>query len=240
MHKSTINKEEVEKFSKIADEWWDKNGKFKPLHKFNPIRLEYIKNNIYKHFNLKDSVKNINILDVGCGGGLLAEPISQMGANVTGIDASEKNIEVAKIHAQKSKLEINYQNIDLAKIASEKKKFDVILAMEIVEHVDNVDEFIKLLSESLKKNGILFIATINRTPESYLKAIIGAEYILRWLPRGTHDWKKFLKPSEIYEMSYENNLKLVESIGFDYNLIKDEWKLTKNLNVNFAMIFEKS
>jgi 2-polyprenyl-6-hydroxyphenyl methylase/3-demethylubiquinone-9 3-methyltransferase len=232
--KTTINKEEVAKFSKIADEWWDKNGKFKPLHKFNPVRLKYIEKIISDYFKNN----NISLIDVGCGGGLLSEPMANWGYQVTAIDASEKNIEVAKLHAKKSKLKIDYQNIDLSDLINKKQKFDVILAMEIIEHVDNVDLFVKQLSQILKKDGLIFIATLNRTISSYVKAIIGAEYILRWLPRGTHQWKKFLKPSQIYEMAKENNLNLIESTGFDYNIISDEWKLTNNLNVNFAMVFK--
>ncbi len=243
MIKSTINKEEVEKFSKISDEWWDKNGKFKPLHKFNPIRIAYIRDKIISHFNLKKDIKTplkgLNIADIGCGGGLLCEPMASFGAKVMGIDASKKNIQVAKIHAQKSKLDINYQNLDIEDLAKKKEKFDVILAMEIVEHVDNIDIFMASLGKCLKKDGILFIATLNRTLTSYAKAIIGAEYILRWLPTGTHDWKKFLKPSQIYDMAIKGDLDLLESKGFDYNIINDNWKLTDNLDVNYVMVFKK-
>lgn len=243
MSGSTINKEEVEKFSKISQEWWDKNGKFKPLHKFNPIRISLIKEKLISYFNLnaesKKPLSGLKIADIGCGGGLLCEPLTILGADLLGIDASKQNIEVAKIHSKESKLKINYQNLDVEELAQKKEKFDVILSMEVVEHVDNVENFIAALSKCLKKDGILFIATLNRTLTSYAKAIIGAEYVLRWLPTGTHDWKKFLKPSEIYDMGNANNLDLLESKGFDYNLINDDWKITDNLDVNYVMIFKK-
>jgi len=181
---STINKKEIEKFSKIAEEWWNPSGKFKPLHKFNPIRISYIKKNIIKSLKITDKkkpLKKVRILDIGCGGGLLSEPMSRLGAEVTGIDASKKNIEVAKIHAQKNNLKIKYVwgSPDDYKTDT---KFDVILNMEIIEHVEDVNFFLKSCSKLLKKNGIMFVATLNKTLKSYLFAIIGAEYFLRWLP----------------------------------------------------------
>ena len=200
---NSINKKEIEKFSKIAEEWWDPNGKFKPLHNFNPIRINYIKDNIVKDFNIKPSdkpFKNIRILDIGCGGGLLSEPMSRLGANVVGIDASEKNIAVAKLHAKKSRLKINYKVASPEKLKV-KKKFDVVLNMEIVEHVQDINFFIKESSKLLKKDGIMFIATLNKTLRSYIFAIMGAEYILKWLPIGTHDWEKFAKPDELINIS---------------------------------------
>ena len=206
MESNTINKLEIAKFSKIAEEWWNPNGKFKPLHNFNPIRIRYIKDNIIKDFNLKASdkpLKKIDILDIGCGGGLLAEPMCRLGANVVGIDASKKNIEIAKFHAKKNKLKINYITASPEKLKI-KKKFDVILNMEIVEHVDDIDFFIKESSKLLKKSGLMFIATLNKTLKSYAFAIIGAEYILKWLPIGTHDWEKFIKPSDLIKISKKN------------------------------------
>ena len=197
---TTVNQEEIQKFSKLADQWWDANGKFKPLHTFNPIRIKYIIDKCSSHFKLNKQenkiLSKLKILDIGCGGGLVCEPLTRLGAQVTGIDASYKNIEVAKIHAKKSNLKIKYLNASPEKNKIN-EKFDVILNLEVVEHVDNLDLFLKSSSELLKKNGIMFIATINRTFESYIKAIIGAEYVLRWLPIGTHDWQKFLKPEEI-------------------------------------------
>ena len=196
---TSINKKEIDKFSKIADEWWDPEGKFKPLHKFNPTRIKYIKENIINNFKLKNKFRplsGVNILDIGCGGGLLSEPMSRMGANVTGIDASDKNIKIARFHSKKNKLKINYlcsspENLKIS------KKFDVILNMEIVEHVEDIDFFLKSCSKLLKKNGLMFVATINKTLKSYVFAIVGAEYILRWLPIGTHEWEKFVKPEEL-------------------------------------------
>jgi len=200
---NSINKREIEKFSKIAEEWWNPNGKFKPLHNFNPIRINYIKENIIKDFNIRSSekpLKNIDLLDIGCGGGLLSEPMCRMGANVVAIDASEKNIKVAKFHAKKNKLKIDYKVASPEKLKT-KIKFDVILNMEIVEHVENIDFFIKESAKLLKKNGVMFVATLNKTLKSYVFAIIGAEYVLKWLPIGTHDWEKFVKPEDLINFS---------------------------------------
>ena len=239
---NTINKKEIEKFSKIAAEWWDPNGKFKPLHKFNPVRIKYIKDNIIKKFNLNSSnkpLKTINILDIGCGGGLLSEPMSRLGANVVGIDASKKNIEVAKFHAKKNKLKINYicASPEILKI---QKKFDVILGMEIVEHVEDINFFIKKSSELLKKNGLMFIATLNKTLKSYMFAIVGAEYILKWLPIGTHDWNKFIKPDELIKITKINNLKLEKLDGMNFDLLTNEWNLSSNNSVNYIAKFKKN
>ena len=241
MKSNIINKEEIEKFSKMASQWWDPNGKFKPLHKFNPIRIGYIKNSIIKHFKLKDStnpLKKINILDIGCGGGLLSEPMYKLGANVVGIDASKKNIEIAKFHAKKNNLKINYI-CSSPEVLKAKKKFDVILNMEIVEHVDDINFFIKKSSNHLKKNGLMFIATINKTLQSYIFAILGAEYILRWLPIGTHDWDKFVKPSELNDYTKKNLLELIKIDGIKFNPILNEWKLSNDRSVNYISIFKK-
>jgi len=239
---NTINKKEIEKFSKIAAEWWNPNGKFKPLHKFNPVRIKYIKDNIIKKFNLNSSnkpLKTINILDIGCGGGLLSEPMSRLGANVVGIDASKKNIEVAKFHAKKNKLKINYicASPEILKI---QKKFDVILSMEIIEHVEDINFFIKKSSELLKKNGLMFIATLNKTLKSYIFAIVGAEYILKWLPIGTHDWNKFIKPDELIKITKINNLKLEKLDGMNFDLLTNEWNLSSNNSVNYIAKFKKN
>ena len=239
---NTINKKEIDKFSKIADEWWNPNGKFKPLHNFNPIRIKYIKENIIKSFRLSSkncSLKKINILDIGCGGGLLSEPMCRLGANVTGIDASKKNIEIAKFHAKKNKLKINYicsspENLKI------KKKFDVILNMEIIEHVDDVNFFIKKSSELLRKNGIMFIATLNKTLKSYTFAIVGAEYILKWLPIGTHDWEKFIKPEDLKNLCATNKLKLKKLDGMEFNLFSNSWTVSNDISVNYIMKLEKN
>ena len=242
MKNNTINKKEIEKFSKIAEEWWNPEGKFKPLHKFNPIRISYIKENIIKTFQLelnKTPLKNIKILDVGCGGGLLSEPMCRLGADVTGIDASDKNINVAKIHSKKNNLKIDYicsspEKLDI------KNKFDVILNMEIVEHVEDVSFFLKSCSNLLKKDGIMFVATLNRTLKSYLFAIVGAEYLLRWLPIGTHEWEKFVKPDELISELKKNNLTLEKLDGMKFNLLTDKWSLSNDKSVNYIMKFIKS
>ena len=192
---STINKDEINKFSRIADEWWDINGKFKPLHMFNPIRIEHIRDVALDYFKIdKDKklpFKDLKILDIGCGGGLISEPMNRLGAEVTGIDASDKNIQVAKLHAKKSNLKITYLNTVPENLDCE-NKFDIILNLEVVEHVENLDLYLSSCYKLLKKNGIMFTATINRTLTSYVKAIVGAEYILKWLPIGTNDWNLFV------------------------------------------------
>ena len=232
---SSVNKKEIQKFSKMADEWWDPSGKFKPLHKFNPIRIQYIKENIIGNFKLKNKKKpldKINILDIGCGGGLLSEPMTRLGANVTGIDASSKNINIAKHHAKKNNLKINYICSSPEKLKI-KKKFDVILNMEIVEHVDDINFFINSCSKLLKKNGLMFVATLNKTLKSYMFAIIGAEYVLRWLPIGTHDWEKFVKPEDLKNILHKNNLKLEKLDGMNFNIIKDEWSISSDTSINY-------
>jgi len=242
MKSITINKQEIAKFSKIATEWWNPEGKFKPLHKFNPIRIKYIKDNIIKNFKLNSTIKplkKINILDIGCGGGLLTEPMCRLGANVVGIDASQKNIDIAKFHAKKNGLKINYLCATPEDLKI-KKKFDVILNMEIVEHVENVNFFLKKSSELLKKNGLMFIATLNKTLKSYAFAIIGAEYVLRWLPIGTHDWDKFVKPEDLIKINKENNLKLEKLDGMKFNLLTEQWSLSPDNSVNYITKFKKN
>ena len=234
---NSVNKKEIEKFSKMAAEWWDPSGKFKPLHKFNPIRIRYIKENIINSFKLKSKKKpldKINILDIGCGGGLLSEPMTRLGANVTGIDASSKNINIAKLHAKKNKLKINYLCSSPEKLNIQ-KKFDVILNMEIIEHVEDINFFINSCSKLLKKNGLMFVATLNKTLKSYLFAIIGAEYVLRWLPIGTHDWEKFVKPEDLKKILNKNNLKLEKLDGMNFNIISDEWSVSSDTSINYIV-----
>ena len=238
---NTINYKEIEKFSKLSEEWWNPLGKFRPLHKLNPIRIKYIKQNIIEHFNianLKNPLNNLSLLDVGCGGGLLSEPMCRLGAKVTGIDAIRKNIDIAKIHAKKNKLKINYVTASPEKLKI-KKKFDVILNMETVEHVSDLNHFIKSCANLLKKNGIIFIATINRTLKSYLFAIAGAEYILKWLPIGTHDWNLFVKPEELIKTLMKHNLKSNGIHGIIYNPLLDQWKTSKDNSVNYISSFIK-
>ena len=238
---NTINKKEIEKFSKIANEWWNPNGKFKPLHKFNPIRIKYIKENIIKNFDLRrkdNPLKNIDILDIGCGGGLLSEPMHRLGATVIGIDASIKNIDIAKFHAKNNNLKINYICASPETLKT-KKKFDVILNMEIVEHVDDLNFFIKKSSDLLKKNGLMFVATLNKTLKSYIFAIVGAEYILKWLPIGTHDWDKFVKPEDLIKIGKLNNLDLSKVDGMKFDLITDKWTVSSDKSVNYIIEFKK-
>ena len=239
---TTINQDEIQKFSKLAEEWWDVSGKFKPLHMFNPIRIEYILDNIKDHFGESSKelpLKGLKILDIGCGGGLMSEPMSRLGAEVTGIDASLKNIKVAKLHAEKNNLKINYINSSPENLHQD-ENYDIILNLEIVEHVDNVDLYFESCSKLLKKNGIMFTATLNRTFTSFIKAIIGAEYILRWLPVGTHDWNKFFKPKEIEEKILNLNFTIKDTKGLDYNPFTQKWKKSKNLSVNYIVTSVKN
>ena len=240
---TTINKEEIQKFSKLADEWWDVNGKFKPLHMFNPIRIEYILDEITKHFKLnrktKLPLKNLEILDIGCGGGLISEPMARLGGNVTGIDAAEKNIKIASLHSKESNLKIRYLENSPEQL-KEKEKFDIILNLEIVEHVENLDLYLQSCYDLLKGNGLMFTATINRTLISYIKAIIGAEYVLRWLPIGTHDWNKFVKPEELQKKLTDKKFTTNNIKGLEFNPIFNKWKQSDNLSVNYIICSTKN
>jgi len=239
----TINKDEINKFSKIADEWWDIDGKFKPLHMFNPIRIKYILDVALNHFkidkNKKLPLKNLKILDIGCGGGLISEPMCRLGADVTGIDASYRNIQVAKKHAKKNNLNITYLNT-VPESLKLQNKFDIILNLEVVEHVEDLDLYLLSCFGLLKQKRIMFTATINRTLTSYVKAIVGAEYILRWLPIGTHDWNKFIKPEELEKKLTDLNFLVTNSTGLNYNPIFKEWKRTKDMSVNYIITTEKN
>ncbi len=239
---TTINKEEIQKFSSLAEEWWDVKGKFKPLHMFNPIRIEYITQMIKKHFKISDKkinpFKKLKILDIGCGGGLISEPMARLGANVTGIDASEKNIKIAKTHSKKNNLEINYINSSPEKL-KETDEFDIILNLEIIEHVEDVKLYIDSCSKLLKKGGLMFTATLNRTIISYIKAIVGAEYILRWLPIGTHDWNKFIRPEELEKKLSIANFKTIEVKGLEFNPFNKKWRKSENLSVNYIICSSK-
>ena len=239
---TTINKEEIQKFSSLAEEWWDVKGKFKPLHMFNPIRIEYITQMIKKYFKISDKKINpfneLKILDIGCGGGLISEPMARLGANVTGIDASEKNIKIAQIHSKENNLKINYINSSPERL-KEKEEFDIILNLEIIEHVEDVKLYIDSCSKLLKKGGLMFTATLNRTVVSYIKAIVGAEYILRWLPIGTHDWNKFIRPEELEKKLSIANFKTIEIKGLEFNPFNKKWKKSDNLSVNYIICSSK-
>jgi 2-polyprenyl-6-hydroxyphenyl methylase/3-demethylubiquinone-9 3-methyltransferase len=240
---STVNKDEIEKFSRLAEEWWDINGKFKPLHMFNPIRIEYILEIILKEFKIDEDkklpLKNLKILDIGCGGGLISEPMTRLGADLTGVDASDRNINIAKAHAKKNNLSINYLN-NVPENLNVKNKFDVILNLEIIEHVENLDLYLESCFKLLKPKGIMFTATLNRTMTSYIKAIIGAEYILKWLPIGTHDWNKFVKPEELEKKITDLNFSIINLTGLSFNPFFKEWKRTNDLSVNYILVAQKN
>jgi len=237
---TTVDKKEIEKFSTLAKDWWNPKGKFKPLHLFNPTRIKFIKEKLIFHFKLDPDIslplRGLKILDIGCGGGLLCEPLSRLGAEITGIDASNINIEVAKLHSKKMNLNIKYIHCSPEKL-NFKNKFDVILNMEVVEHVSNVNVFIQNCSKLIKKNGIMFVATINKNLKSYFYAILGAEYILKWLPIGTHDWEKFLTPQELEIIASNNNFIIDEVVGMKYNLFLKKWHTASDASVNYISTF---
>ena len=236
---TTIDPLEKEKFSKMAEEWWDPTGKFKALHKFNPKRIEFIRDKLVEHFSIESDLENpfsnLDILDIGCGGGLLSEPMSRLGANVTGIDIVDKNINVAKTHSEEQNLEIDYKITTAEELALGKKKFDVILNMEVIEHVADPSGYIKTCEALLKDGGLMICSTLNRNPKSFIMAIIGAEYVMRWLPKGTHEWSKFFKPRELENIITKAGLKMVDKKGFVFNPISWQWSISdKDLSVNYV------
>lgn len=239
----SIDPDEIAKFEAMAEEWWDPNGKFKTLHKFNPTRIAFIREKIINHFNIsadeKKPFKDIKLLDIGCGGGLLSEPMAKLGAKVTGLDVVEKNIKTASTHAESQGLNINYVHSTVEDISEKKDKFDVILNMEVIEHVSDVNLFINSCSKVLSSNGIMVFASLNRTLISYGLAIIGVEYILGWLPKGTHDWSKFITPDELKIFFSSNGLKIEEIIGMRYNPLFDSWRRSKDLSVNYLGVSSK-
>ena len=241
--KTTIDPVEHEKFSKLAEEWWDPKGKFKTLHRFNPTRITFIREKIINHFNIatdeRKPFKNIKLIDIGCGGGLLSEPMAKLGANVTGLDIVEKNIKTASAHAINQGLKINYVHSTIENFCEKDEKFDVILNMEVIEHVSDVSLFINSCNKILSPNGIMIFASLNRTLISYGLAIIGVEYILGWLPKGTHDWSKFITPDELKILFSSNGLKVDEIIGMKYNPFIDNWKRSKDLSVNYLGVSSK-
>ncbi|MGV3550456.1 bifunctional 2-polyprenyl-6-hydroxyphenol methylase/3-demethylubiquinol 3-O-methyltransferase UbiG [Rhizobium sp.] len=242
--KSTIDQAEVDRFSAMAAEWWDPTGKFKPLHKFNPVRLEYIRDRACRQFG-RDAkahrpLEGLRVLDIGCGGGLLSEPVSKMGANVLGADASEKNIRIAQTHAEQSGAIVDYRAVTAEALAADGEKFDIVLNMEVVEHVSDVPFFIETCASMVKPGGLMFVATINRTFKAAALAIVAAENILRWLPRGTHQYEKLVRPEEIEAPLKASDMTVTERTGVFFNPLANKWNLSKDMDVNYMLVAERS
>ncbi|MCC8432496.1 bifunctional 2-polyprenyl-6-hydroxyphenol methylase/3-demethylubiquinol 3-O-methyltransferase UbiG [Reyranella aquatilis] len=236
----TVDPAEVERFSRIADEWWDPAGKFAPLHRLNPVRIGYIRDRVAAHWGRDalngEPLKDLSLLDIGCGGGLMSEPMARLGATVTGVDASERNVGTASVHATGQDLAIDYRQGTAEALAESGAQFDVVLALEIVEHVADVDLFLRSCGRLVKPGGLLFLSTLNRTAKAWALAIVGAEYVLGWLPRGTHDWKKFLKPSEVARGLRAGGIEPQEIVGVVYAPLSRKWSLNKNdLDVNYML-----
>ncbi len=237
---TTVDAGEVEKFGRLADEWWNPNGKFRPLHKFNPVRLGYIRDTLCRHFSrdprAERPFEGLRLLDIGCGGGLLSEPMARLGADVVGADAAPTNIEVARIHAARTGTPVDYRATTAEALAAEGETFDVVLAMEIIEHVADVPAFARACASMVRPDGLLFVATINRTPKAYLLAIVGAERVLRWLPRGTHQYDRLVKPAEIDAALEGTGVAVTERHGVVYNPLKDSWGLSADTDVNYMVL----
>jgi 2-polyprenyl-6-hydroxyphenyl methylase/3-demethylubiquinone-9 3-methyltransferase len=236
--KTTIDQTEVDRFSAMAAEWWDPTRKFRPLHKFNPVRIEYIRNKVAEKFGRDPKSRpfeGLRVLDIGCGGGLLSEPIARMGGNVLGADASEKNIGIARTHAEQSGVIVDYRAVTAEALADKNEKFDVVLAMEVVEHVADVPLFVQRCAEMVRPKGVMIAATHNRTMKSFALAIVGAEYVLRWLPRGTHRWDKFVTPAELEGAMEAAGLKVVDERGVVYRVMGDRWELSADMDVNYML-----
>ncbi len=234
---SSVDKAEIENFSKDSSHWWDEDGPFKPLHALNPVRLSYMKEKICAHFekdaNALKALKDLDILDIGCGGGLVCEPLARLGANVTGADADENAIKVAKEHAKEMGLKISYEADAVENIA---QQFDVVLALEIIEHVDNPAAFVENVVNRVKPGGLCIFSTLNRNPKSFALGIVAAEYLLRWVPRGTHTWTKFVKPSELARMGRASGLEAFDVTGLIFDPLKNEFRLSKSdLDVNYLI-----
>jgi 2-polyprenyl-6-hydroxyphenyl methylase/3-demethylubiquinone-9 3-methyltransferase len=241
---STIDEREVARFSALADEWWDPRGKMATLHKFNPVRLAYIRDAACKRFGRDpkrlDSLKDLRILDIGCGGGILSEPLARLGAQVVGADPAERNIAAAKLHAESNGLAIDYRVASAEALADQGERFDIVLAMEVVEHVADVTLFVSRCAEMVRPGGLMVAATINRTLKSFALAIVGAEYVLRWLPRGTHQWDKFVTPDELEIAMERAGLASTDERGVIYNLLADRWELSTDTDVNYMVLAERA
>lgn len=241
----SVNPDEIAHFSSMAATWWDPKGPFKPLHQLNPTRIEFVRDQICHHFGRDPMAKNplegLKILDIGCGGGLLSEPIARLGATVTGADAAEKNIKTATVHAEQMGLDIHYRHISAEELAEQGEKFDVILNMEVIEHVADIPSFLNACYQLVVPGGCMTLSTLNRTVKSWAMAIAGAEYILRWLPVGTHDWNKFLKPSELCSLAHDSGFNIEVMNGMVFNPIKSTWSLDQNdFSVNYVALAVKS
>ena len=241
--RTTIDHDEVERFSALAAEWWNPNGKFRPLHKFNPVRLAYVRDQVAAHFgrdpHAAKPFDGLRILDIGCGGGLLCEPMARLGANVVGVDASETNVEVARLHAEQSRVKIDYRASTAEALADAGETFDVILNMEVVEHVADVDFFVAKCAQMVKPGGLMFVATINRTLKALGLAIFGAEYVLRWLPRGTHQYGKLVRPEELERALAEAGMSVIDRTGVTYSPLADRWQRSDDMDVNYMVLAEK-
>jgi 2-polyprenyl-6-hydroxyphenyl methylase/3-demethylubiquinone-9 3-methyltransferase len=240
---STIDEAEVERFSALATEWWDPRGKMAPLHKFNPVRIGYIRDQAAARFGRDpkrlDSMKGLRILDIGCGGGILSEPLARLGAAMVGVDPSETNIEAARAHAETSGLAIDYRCTTAEQLAEQREQFNLVLAMEVVEHVADVPLFVASCAALVKPGGLMIAATLNRTLKSFALAIVGAEYILRWLPVGTHRWDKFVTPNELEIAMEQSGLHVTHEQGVVYNLLADRWQLSSDTDVNYMLTAER-
>jgi 2-polyprenyl-6-hydroxyphenyl methylase/3-demethylubiquinone-9 3-methyltransferase len=240
---TTIDPAEIARFAALAQSWWDPNGKFRPLHRFNPVRLGFLRDRLIAHFGRDPAslrpFEGLRLLDIGCGGGLLAEPMARLGFAVTGIDATPETIETARVHAEQSRLSIDYRAVPVEELARSGEQFDALLAMEIVEHVADLGAFLDAAASVVKPGGMLVVATLNRTSKAYLLAVVGAEYVLGWLPRGTHEWRKFVRPSELAAGLRRNGLRAEEMTGVSYNPLRDSWTLGRDLDVNYMTVATK-
>ena len=240
---TTVDPREVERFAALAAEWWNPRGKMKVLHKFNPVRLAYLREKLVAHFGRDPRairpLEGLRLLDIGCGGGLLCEPLARMGATVVGIDPAERNVRIASLHAEESGVPVDYRATTAEDLADSGERFDVVMAMEVVEHVADVDLFLRRSAEMVKPGGLMCAATLNRTKRSFALAIVGAEYVLGWLPRGTHDWNRFVTPDELQAALEAGGLNVIDREGVIFNPLADEWRRSGDTAVNYVMLAER-
>jgi 2-polyprenyl-6-hydroxyphenyl methylase / 3-demethylubiquinone-9 3-methyltransferase len=241
--RTTIDQGEVDRFSAMAAEWWDPKGKFRPLHKFNPVRIKYVRDQACENFgrdpNTHRPLEGLRVLDIGCGGGLLSEPIARLGATVLGADASERNIGIASTHAAQTGIDVDYRAVTAEELAANGEKFDIVLNMEVVEHVSDVNFFLSTCASMVKPGGMMFIATINRTMKAMALAIVGAEYVLRWLPRGTHQFEKLVRPDEVERPIMEAGLQIADKTGVFFNPLLNQWNLSSDMDVNYMILAKR-